>query len=156
MSDGTVVSKLSQAELQSLTNKGYIYAGSYQDYPGVYWSSSPTCVEQASDYAFMENNRVWNKGARGIRNAVMPKIKGVLKKDAGTGFIRPTAIASLENLAKKPLEKMVQDNELSGYDVYIDPKQVVNNQTPLKIKATMVMDDIIHEIEVDLGLSTQV
>lgn len=153
LSDGTKVSTLSQADMKSLTDKGYIFAGSYQDYPGVYWSSSPTCVELASDYAFIENNRTWNKGARGIRNRIMPKIKGILKKDPVTGYIRPSAVTALENLAHKPLREMLGNNELSGEDVYINPKQIVNDQSPLQIKATMVKDEIIHEINIDLGYS---
>lgn len=156
LSDGTKVSTLSQADMASLTAKGYIFAGSYQDYAGVYFSNSPTCVELASDYSFIENNRTWNKASRGIRKALMPKIKGIIKKDAATGFIRSTSITALTNLALKPLDKMLADNEISGREVYIDPKQTVNINTPLQIKATVVKDDIAHEITVDLGLATQV
>lgn len=155
LSDGVLVSSLSQADMQSLTEKGYIFAGSYQDYPGVYFNNSPTAVELASDYSFIENNRTWNKGARGIRNAMMPKVKGIIKKDPSTGYIKSTAVTALENLAAKPLKKMVADNEISGYSVYIDPKQIVNAASPLKVKATMVKDDNAHEISVDLGLATQ-
>lgn len=156
LSDGTKVSTLSQADLQSLTDKGYIFAGSYDEYPGVYFNNFPTCVELASDYAWGNNNRTWNKAARGIRLAMMPKVKGIIKKDPTTGFIKSTSITALTNLAEKPLKKMVQDDEISGYKVYIDSKQITNAANPLKVKATVVMDDIAHDISVDIGLATQI
>lgn len=155
LSDGTLVSTLSQADMDSLTAKGYIFAGSYQDYPGVYFNNSPTCVELASDYSFGENNRTWDKAADGIRLAMMPKVKGIIKKDPTTGYIKSTSVTALKNLAEKPLKKMLADNEISGFEVYINPQQITGVSNPLQVKAIVVKDDIAHEITVDLGLSTQ-
>lgn len=156
LSDGKLVKPLSAADKKSLTTKGYIYAGSYDGYAGVFYNSSPTAVQIASDYAYIENNRVWNKAARLIRNTLIPEVKGVVKKDPVTGFIKSTTITRWSTLLKKKLEELVAADEISGYDVFIDPKQVLGETSPLNIKAQVVADDIVHEFEVDLGLTDKI
>lgn len=156
LSDGTLVGPLSLADKKSLTDKGYIYAGSYDGYTGVFFNSSPTAVQVSSDYAYIENNRVWNKAARLIRTALIPQVKGVVKKDPKTGFIRTTTISRWTAILKAALEKLVVADEISGFDVYIDPKQVLSESAPLKIKAQIVADEIVHEFEVDLGLTDKI
>ncbi|MCZ2141514.1 MAG: DUF2586 domain-containing protein [Bacteroidia bacterium] len=64
LSNGTLISNLTPAEKQALTDKGYAYVGSYNGYDGIYWNSAPTCISVADDYAYVENNRVWGKAAR--------------------------------------------------------------------------------------------
>ncbi len=156
LSDGKVVAKLTLADKKALTDKGYIYAGSYPGYGGIFFNSSPTCVELASDYASIENNCVWNKASRLLREALIPKVKGKLKKDPATGYIRSTTIASLEGLGKAALQTMEASDDISGSDVYIDPKQIVDETHPLKVKAQVVLDGIIHEISIDLGLTNKI
>ncbi|MRG45502.1 hypothetical protein GFS24_10270 [Chitinophaga sp. SYP-B3965] len=151
--DGTKVNSLSPADKRELTNKGYIYAGAYEGYGGIFFSSSPTCTEKASDYAYIENNRVWNKAARLIRSTLLVEIKGVVKKDPRTGYIRSTTISRWSSLVNAALERMVAADEISGYDVFINPKQVLSEASPLIVTARVQVDDIVHEISVDLGLT---
>lgn len=156
LSDGKAFSTLSQTDHETLTTKGYIYAGSFEGYDGVYFNDSPTCVEESSDYANIENNRVWNKAARAIRAALLPKVRGVVKKDPSTGYIRSTTISVWEQLVKKALGGIEAQDEISGYDCYINPKQILSATTPLIISATVVADGIVHEFDVDLGLAASV
>ena len=157
LSDGKDVSALSFGEKAALTDKGYIYAGSYDGYAGVFLNDSPTCVSASSDYSYIENNRVWNKAARLIYATLIPLVKSRVKKDPTTGYIKSTSIAAFNASLNAALETMVSADEISGYDFYIDPKQILNNTNKsLKIKAQVVKDDIIHEFEVDLGFALSV
>lgn len=153
LSDGTPVAPLSSTDRKALTDKGYTYAGAYQGYGGLFFNSSPTCVELASDYAYIENNRVWNKAARLLRLALIPEIRSVVKRDPQTGYIRSSTISRWTGIANAALESMNAADEISGYEVYIDPKQLPSDTVPVKVSATVVMDGIAHQIEVDLGLS---
>lgn len=139
-----------------MNDKGYIYAASYEGYAGVYFQNSPTATAKTSDYAYIENNRVWNKAARIIRQALIPVVKGTVKKDPQTGFIRSTTISYWEGLVNKALENMIIDDEISGFDFYINPKQIVNDESPVTGKAQIVADGIVHEFEIDLGLTNQI
>lgn len=156
LSGGTLVSSLTQAKKTDLTTRGYIYAGSYRGYAGVFFNSSPTCTSLSSDYAFGENNRVWNKGARICRETLMPKMKGVLKTDPTTGFIKSTSASGMEALVNTALKKRLVDvNECSGAEASIDPQQLVDDSHPLIIKVRIVLDKIIHEMNVDILLTNQ-
>ncbi|MBV7268373.1 DUF2586 family protein [Winogradskyella luteola] len=153
LSDGRSFSDLSNPDQKSLTDSGYIYAGSFNGYGGVFFNSSPTCVEKANDFAYIENNRVWNKAVRYIRQTLIPRVRGIVKKDIETGSIRASTIADWNSRLNKALEVMITDNEISGFDFYIDPKQVLGEDSPLKVKGKIVTDDIVFEFEVDLGLT---
>jgi hypothetical protein len=153
LSDRTPVATLSAADKKDLTDKGYIYAGLFEGYGGIFFNSSPTATEKTSDYAFIENNRTWNKAARLIRTTLLPEIKGIVKRDPTTGYIRSTTISRWSGLVNAALERMVAADEISGYDVLIDPKQILSESTPLIVKAEVLVDDIVHEISVDLGLT---
>jgi hypothetical protein len=153
LSDGTLVSTLTQVEKDDLTKKGYIYGGTYRGMAGVYLNAEPTCVELASDFAFGNNNGVWNKAARGIRLALLPKVKSILKRDTVTGKLVSTSVSTLELLAEKPILQMVADDEISGGDVYIDADQNPSDQVPLKIKGSITKDAIVFNFEFELGLN---
>ncbi|MBD3748512.1 MAG: hypothetical protein IE931_03355 [Sphingobacteriales bacterium] len=155
LSDGKKVSDLSAVEKKSLTTKGYIYAGSYDGYAGVFFNSSPTSVEKVSDYAYIERNRTWNKAARAIRNVLIPEVKRTVKKDETTGYIRSTTITRWTGIVKKVLEVMEAADEISGSSVYINPKQILSETSPLNIKVKVISDGIVYEFEIDLGLSTK-
>lgn len=155
ISNGVAVTQLTGADKKQLTDKGYIYAGSYDGYGGVFFNSSPTATTAISDYAYIENNRVWNKAARRIRAILLPEIKGVVKKDPQTGYIRSTTISRWTSLVNAGLEMMVAADEISSYDCHIDPKQILGPGQPLIIKAQILMDDIVHEMDVELGLTNK-
>jgi hypothetical protein len=156
LQNGVAVSSLSRTELNTLTAQGYIFAGSYPGLAGVYFSSSPTCTLLSSDYAYIENNRVWNKAARALREALLPRVKGNLLKEADTGNIRATEVKELEQLGKNALSAMEASEEISGSEVYIDPAQNPQENTPLVVKAQVVANGIIYDITVDLGLTNSI
>lgn len=156
LTGGTTISSLTKQQLTDLEDKGYIYAASYEGYPGVFFTNSKTCISQASDYCFIENNRVWNKAARTLRIALLPEVKGIVKKNPVSGYIKSTTISRWTGIANKALEQLVADDEISGFDVYINPSQIVNSLQPVKITAKVVMDGIVHEFEVALGLTNTI
>lgn len=156
LSSGVKVNSLSAVDKKSLTAKGYIYAGSFDGYAGVFFNSSPTSVAFTSDYAYIERNCVWNKCARAIRQALIPEVKGVVKKDPVTGFIKTTTISRWTGKLNAALEKIQSADEISGFGVYINPKQVLSENSPLKVQATVVSDGIVHSFDVDLGLANSI
>ena len=155
ISTGQSAEELSNEQLKLLNDKGYILAGQYADMAGFFLSNSPTCVSKSSDYTYIENNRVWNKAARLVRQALSPRIKSKLPKNPQTGYLKDSIVTSLQELAGKAIERqMVVTGEISGYAVSIDAKQTVTEQTPLKVKIRLVPDDILHAIEGEIGLTS--
>ncbi|HZH70325.1 MAG TPA: DUF2586 family protein [Flavobacteriaceae bacterium] len=156
LTDGTEVSLMEKTALKAILDKGYIAAASYEGFAGIYFTDSCTAIERASDYGNIENNRVWNKAARAIRTALLPYVKGVVKKDPATGFIAATTAMYWQGVAENALNTMQSNDEISGYDVYINREQVVNSTSPVSVKALVVMDGIVHEFEVSLGLTNSI
>jgi hypothetical protein len=156
LSDRTPVGEISKIDLKNLINKGYILAAGYEGYAGIFFTGSSTAVEKASDYSTIENNRVWNAGKRAIRQALLPHVKGKVKKDPQTGFIATTILAQWQGDCNKALEKMESAGHISGFEVTIDSNQIVNDETPVKVRALMVANGIVHEFDVDLGLTNNI
>lgn len=153
LSKGTLVSGLTGATKKLITTNGYIYAGSFEGYPGVYLNGEPTCIEISSDYSTGENNGVFNKAARGIRTALLPKVRGWFKRDVNTGNLKESAITNLQTIGEKPLRKMMASEEISGFNFTIPSNQNPTDQTPLKVKTTVTLGSIIHDMDIDLTLN---
>lgn len=156
LTDGRLLEELTSSQFNALKNAGFIMAAQYQGYPGFFFTGSETCMDRASDFGFIENNRVFNKAARIVRNTLLPRVKGKVKKDPTTGFIAATTTSYWESLLNRALERMIADNDISGFQVSIDNKQVVNDTNPVKIKLLVVLDDIAHEFEVAIGLTNSI
>ena len=156
LTNGRNINEVSSEVFNDYKNQGFIMAAQYQGYPGFFFTGSETCVDRASDFGFIENNRVFNKAARIVRNTLLPRVKGKVKKDPSTGFIASTTTSYWESLLNKALESMIISNDISGFQVSIDNKQVVNDTNPVKIKLLIVLDDIAHEFEVAIGLTNSI
>lgn len=156
LSSGVKFEDLTPNDQKALTDKGYIYAGSYAGYTGVFFNESPTCTDPSDDYSTIERNRTWNKAARYLRQALIPKMKGTYKKDPNTGYPKPSVVAGWELLAKKKLELMVIDDEVSGVDVYINPSQAPSKDVPLTVNCQLVIDGILYEINIPIGLANSI
>jgi hypothetical protein len=157
LSDGREISTVSNSELRnSIIAKGYIIAAGYEGYAGMFFENSYTCIDRASDFAFIENNRTWNKAARIVRTTLLPKVKGIVKKNPATGFIASTTVSYWKQLIFKALEKMVSDDEISGHEEDIDPEQIVSMTSPVNVKVSVVADGIAHEFDVAIGLTNSI
>lgn len=151
MSTGEKFENLTDLQIKDLKSKGYIMIGSYIGAAGMYFSGSETCTSKTSTYSTIENNSVWNAAARLIREALAPYIKGKVKKDPDTGYIRSTTISHWERIATKAcIETLEGENEISGGSIYIDPKQSPNADKPVKISVTIEADEIAHTFDIDL------
>jgi len=153
LQSGKKFEELSPNDIASLNAKGYIFVGSYNGYSGYFFNDSHTAVDDTSDYSRIENNRVWDKAALIIRQALLPKVKSNIDKDPETGNIDSLAATELEKYAEGKLQQMVADKECSGVGVYIDPEQSLSDGNPLVVKAKVVHNDIIHEFDVQLSLT---
>jgi len=155
LQDGKAFNSLSQADITALNEKGYIFVGNYSGFDGFYFNDSHTCIEQASDYSRIENNRVWDKGADLARLALLPRVKSNLLKDPSTGFIRAVEAKELEVIAFNAVNEMAAAGEISGHSVYVNPEQNISNDIPLNVKGQLVFNNIIHEMSFDLGLTNK-
>jgi hypothetical protein len=153
LSDGKTFASLTAGEQKSLTAKGWWYVGSFADYPGFYWNGCPTCVSKDSDYRYFNLNCIWNKGARIIRNTLIPRVRSKVPTDPTTGYLKSTWVSGCEASVLSKLDTMVTAGNIEDRDCYINPAQAPDEDTPLSVKGELVVGKIVHEFDVDLGLT---
>ncbi len=156
LSDGTAFKTLTEAEQKSLTAKGWMYVGSFVNYSGFYLNGCPGAVSKDSDYAYFNFNCIWNKAARIIRKTLIPRIRSKVPTEPATGYLKSTWVAGAESSVKEALQVMVSAGNIEDLDVYINPAQAIGEDTPLSVKAMLTVGRIVHEFDVDLGLTNTI
>jgi hypothetical protein len=153
LSDGTGFKTLTEADQKSITTKGWMYVGSFANYSGFYLNGCPTAVTKDSDYAYFNFNCIWNKAARLIRQTLIPRVRSKVPTDPTTGYLKSTWVSGCESSINAALDAMVSAGNIEDKDVYINPAQAIGEDTPLEVKAQVVVGRIVHEFSVDLGLT---
>ena len=156
LSDGTPFANLTLEQQSNLGEKGYIYVGKFANYDGYYLSGCPTAVAVTSDYAYFNFNCIWNKAARIIRNTLIPRVRSKVPKEISTGDIKSTWITDATQAVMRKLKPMIDAGNIDAADVYINPAQSVNESTPMAIRAMLQVGDVVHEFDVDLGLTSKI
>lgn len=136
--------------LSELNEKRYIFARTHTGLAGVYFNDSSTCTTGTSDFAYVENNRTINKATRLLRTALLPKLASPVLVDID-GKLPQSVSKSFEGLCRSALEGMVANQEVSDFDVYVDPKQNILATSELKVKAEITPIGTARKIMVDLG-----
>ncbi|MFH6956762.1 DUF2586 domain-containing protein [Flavobacterium aquidurense] len=136
--------------LSDLNEKRFIFARTHTGLPGVYFNDSATCTTGTSDFAYVENNRTINKATRLLRTALLPKLASPVLVDID-GKLPQSVSKSFEGLCRSALEGMVANQEVSAFDVYVDPKQNILATSELKVKAEITPIGTARKIMVDLG-----
>lgn len=136
--------------LNDLNEKRFIFARTHTGLPGIYFNDSHTCTVGTSDFAYVENNRTINKATRLLRTALLPKLASPVLVDID-GKLPQSVSKSFEGLCRSALEGMVANQEVSDFDVYVDPKQNILGTSELKVKAEITPIGTARKIMVDLG-----
>ncbi|MFT5890887.1 MAG: hypothetical protein ACI9Y7_000985 [Dokdonia sp.] len=139
-----------QGALETLNGKRYVFARTHTGLPGVYFNDSHTATLGTSDFAYVESNRTINKAARLLRTALLPKLNSpILVNEAGQ--LAPSVTKGFETLCRAALEGMVSNQEVSVFDVFVDPAQDILATSELRIKAEVTPVGTARKIIVDLG-----
>lgn len=138
---------LSTPILNNLAKKGYNFPVKYTGNPnGIYASDDATCDD--GDFYNIVNNRTIHKVRRGVRLVLLPKLHSPVLVNRADGTLTPTKITEIRTDIKDVLEDMITAEEISGYDIYIDPKQQVLLNDTLEIQLSIVPVGKFRNIEV--------
>lgn len=151
--DGSKLGDYTPQQLDSLNDKGYIFLTQYAGNAGTYANDSFTASPLNSDYAYIENNRTLDKAIRAVNRVLVPKISAPVYIDPDTGYLEAANVAALEALCDEPLDEMKRNGELSGYRVYIEPRQNVLQKSKLEVVIKIVPVGTLRQIEVKIGLT---
>lgn len=155
MSNGTKVNTLATSLLSALQTKGYIFLRKHLGRSGTFFNDSPTCISSSSDYGYIESNRVIEKAERNIRFFLLDNLNAPLTVDAN-GKLSESTIAVFKNDAIRGLESMQRDEEISAFDVLIDPSQNVLTTSKIILTVKIVPRGIARQIEVNIGFTLNI
>ena len=152
LSNGTTFASLSDADKGALADKGYIYAGRFAGFDGVYFSDSHTCTAAADDYAYIEDTSVFNKAVRYLRVGMLPVFKGQVEVDANTGYMTASTSAYYKAKGTKAVGQMAADGEISGAPtVDIAPNQDVVGTSTVSLSLTYARQAILRTLAASVG-----
>lgn len=152
LSNGNTFASLSNADKNTLGNLGYIYAGRYAGFDGVYFNDSYTCTSAGDDYAYIEDSGVCNKATRLLRQGILPVFKGQVEVNASTGYMTASATAYYKAKGVKAVLPMALNNEISGEPIVdIAPNQDVVGTSTVSMNLGYVRQGILRVLKASVG-----
>jgi hypothetical protein len=148
-SDASVTTTL----LDAIDLKRYIFLRKFPNKSGSFHNDSHTVITPASDYAFIENNRVIDKAIRGVDEALTPSLNSPLLLNAN-GTLANSTVAFLRGQASVITDQMVRDEEASAISVTIDPNQNVASTSKVVVAINIVPIGVARNIVVNIGFKT--
>jgi hypothetical protein len=151
--NGQLLKALDDSKIDLIDTNRHIFGMNYIGYSGTYFNDNHTAITTASDYAYINDNRVIDKAIRGIYIALIPYLKAKTLKNAD-GTLATTTIAFFQSQALQPLYQMNRDGDLgsvSDSDVYIDPSQNVSTTSTLIIQVVLNENGIARNIQVPIS-----
>ena len=149
----TLLTAVSDGDKETLNDNGAIFFTTHIGRAGIYFNDSHTATAITSDYAYIENNRTIDKAVRLIRSALLPSLNSPVLLDEETGQLSPAVTKSFEAKGRKALEEMLNSDEVSSIDVYVDPEQNILSTSELKIKFTITPTGTARKISVTIGFN---
>lgn len=148
--------------LETLDEKGYIFAISYTGRTGYYWNNDYTCtpIKKDRDGYFNEYTislgRTLDKCVRGLRNALLPYIKSSQPVDPKTGRLPQALVTNFESIADSAVfYPMVASGEIASGKTTIDPaSNLLVSPRVLKVSFVVVPTGQIDEIKGTINLKT--
>lgn len=151
LTSGQLFDDLSQADRTDLGEKNHCFVGQYEGYPGAYFNADRTCTGPTDDFNRVNRNRVWNEAARRVRRALIPRMNSRVQIEPATGRIRPATIADWDAAAKRELQSLLADGEISDFRFTMDPNQDVLAQAKVVTKLSVTPNGIAEAIESEIG-----
>lgn len=154
--NGDLVKSLTQATIDAVDDKGYIFLLKYESDGQVYINDSHTAVVISSDYAYIEANRTMDKAIRQVRKALLPQLNGPVLVDPQAGTLAPEYVTHIENLGDGALEQMERDGELSGFKTFVDPDQDVLSTSTVSVAIVNVPIGVSRRFDVKVSYATKI
>jgi hypothetical protein len=148
--DGTLIKTLTNSQIDTLNEKGYLVVVKRVGLSGSWFYDSPTSVAATSDYAYIENNRTIDKAIRGMYSYLLPEINSPVQVSSD-GKLRPDFVKYMESLSMKALTEMQRNGEISDFAVTINHEQNVLSTSKLEVSVVLIPVGVSRQIVVTVG-----
>lgn len=135
-----------------LHDAGYIFYRTFIGKNGYYLNDDATATATTDDYHRICLMRVIQKAVVISYKTYIDEILDSIEIDPESGQIPLPMCKYFEQLLQRAVSTNM-DGEISGFTVYIDPKQDLITSGSLKVQARVVPTALLKEINVDLSFS---
>lgn len=149
------------AALQTLEDKGFIFGISYVGMAGVRWNNDHVCVPVLidSDGNINEHTlaygRTVDEAVRGLRAALLPKVKTTQPVNPVTGLLPPGVVKNFDGIGDTMFGNMVNRGQISAGKTTTDPNSDLLIEKVLKIAYAIVPTGTIGEIRGTINLQNK-
>ena len=137
-------------ELVQLDSYGWIFLQTRPNLIGTWVNDSHCAVSITSAYNYIEKNRTIDKVLRNTYLELAPLINSPELLNAD-GTLSAVAIAIFENSEKPSMDAMIQNSEISAYDIIINPNQNVQSTGTIAITINIVGIGVARQINASLN-----
>lgn len=152
LSNGDLIDALSNAVLDGINAKGYIFMRKHVGKAGAFFNGDHTAVKLESDFASISRSRPIDKAVRIVRQVYVEELLDDIELDPATGNMAPEVLTAYQQSCDGAIMiNMTAEGEISGGRTYVDPAQDVLATDKVKTKLKIVPKGMVKEIEVELG-----
>ena len=150
LTNGIAISSLSTEQKNILDSYHYIYFTKYPAQPGTYINDDRGCTADESSFRSQWLVRTMDKAFKLTYDALFPYINyEFLGGDNGT--LSNSSIAFLKSVVTSSLSTMVRNQEITSFDVFIDPKQIVAPTSTVYVTITVKPTVNVSVINATIG-----
>lgn len=147
------VSEFTETQLDTLSDKGYVFLKRTIGIDGYFWNDSWTCADANSDFYSVEHNLIWNEASRIARTALAPIINGKLATSA-PNVLSVNAAREIEGVVESALDVLVRENHCQSVRAVVNRNLQVISERRKKIilKVGITPYEYARMIEAEIGL----
>lgn len=135
--NGQRIENFSKAQMDAIHDKGYLFIRKFTGLSGYYFNDDPTATAQNDDFLSVTNNRVMDKALRLLYGTYVLELGDEISITTD-GKIAPSQVAYLQQVFANALQQqMVNQGNISGFEVYIDPSQNVISTDSWEVQASI-------------------
>lgn len=154
LTNGAHISTLTDAQIESLVAKGYIFFRKHLNKAGIYWSGDANAVAITNDYANKHRSRPIHKVVRIANDVYIEDYLDDIQLDPETGKMSAEVVKSFqERIVEAVNTQMTTRGELSGMSAFCDPDQDVLTDNQVDVELLPVPKGMVDAVNVTVGYS---
>ena len=143
---------LSDTDLDTLHNHGYMFFLQYAGKAGFFFNDDPTASPITDDYSSISRGRTMDKAARITRTVFLEELNDDIELDPVSGQLAPATIKHYQGAVETEINRqMTANQEIVRVKAFCEPNQNVLSTDKIAISLTILPKGMAKDIEATLA-----
>jgi hypothetical protein len=153
-SSGDAYNVFTDADRDTLNDKGFIFFRSHIGKSGYYFNDDHTACVLTDDFAFLNRGRTLDKATRITRSVYLEDLLDEVQLDAETGKLNAASIKHYQASVEKAInEQMTASKEIVGVSAYVNPDQNILSTDKIVTELDIIPTGTARVIECTVAYS---